>query len=69
MKIQTLPNMENNVDNEVLSISPCVFSPYLWFQSKSLADCLPRSDSSNIKKNCELHVIFGECIFITHCQF
>lgn len=69
MKIQTLLNMEDNVDKEVLLIYPCVFSPYLWFQSKYLPDCLPRSDSSNIKKNCELHVIFGEWIFITHCQF
>lgn len=69
MKIQTLLNMEDNVDNEVLLISPCVFSPYLWFQSKCLPDCLPRSDSSNIKKNCELYVIFGEWIFIAHCQF
>lgn len=69
MQTQTSLNMEAYVDNEVLLISPCVFSPYLWFQSKHLTECLSGSDSSNIKKNCELHVIFGEWIFITHCQF
>jgi len=69
MQTQTPLNMEANVDNEALPIFPRIFSPYLRFQSKHLTECLPGSDSSNIKKNCELHVIFGEWIFITHCQF
>lgn len=31
MQTQTPLNMEANVDNEVLPISPSIFSPYLWF--------------------------------------
>lgn len=67
MQTQAPLNMEGNVDMRSCQSLP-IFS-YLWFQSKRLTECLPGSDSSNIKKNRELHVIFGEWIFITHCQF